>query len=127
MTKQEFTERTKVEVNDNEFETINEFYMYCECDKDEFCKMWCKMNPNRVKEEKKQLKKEKEDAANLDILYKFWEKWNGNVAHYYDLIAYTKITTKEIEAMSYFGVRYGSAETIGDVLYKVSEVIKHNK
>lgn len=127
MTQQEFFNRTNVKVSNDEFWAINAMYNYCEVDKDEFCKLWCKMNPDRVKRTKKQLKKEKEDAANLDILRKYWQKWNGKVEHYYDLIVDTDITTKEIKAMSYFGVRFGNAETIGDVLYKVSEAIKHNK
>lgn len=127
MTQQEFFNRTNVKVSEDEFWAINAMYNYCEVDKDEFCKMWCKMNPDRVKAAKKQSKKAKEDAANLDILRKYWRKWIGNVEHYFDLVAYAGITTKEVEAMAYYGIRFGNAETIGDLLQKVSEAIKHNK
>ena len=52
MTKQEFFERTGVEVSDNEFWALHETYCFSELDKDEFCKMWCKMNARRVKNAK---------------------------------------------------------------------------
>lgn len=127
MTQQEFFNRTNVKVSEDEFWAINAMYNYCEVDKDEFCKMWCKMNPDRVKGTKEQLKKEKEDAANLDILRKYWQKWNGKVEYYFEPVAYTNITVKEIQAMSYFGISFRNAEKVGDVLHEVAEIIKHNK
>lgn len=48
MTQQEFTSRTGVEVTSFEFNSINEVYMNSEVDKDEFCRLWKKMNPSRV-------------------------------------------------------------------------------
>lgn len=48
MTTQEFTTRTGVTVTPKEFDAIHEVYANSEIDKDEFCKMWCKMNPARV-------------------------------------------------------------------------------
>ena len=74
MTKQEFTNRVKVEVSDKEFEVINEFYMSCECDKDEFCKMWVKMNPYRVKNAKVERMLKAKEEAYRDSLHKFYEK-----------------------------------------------------
>ena len=44
----EFIQRTGVEVSNYEFDAINEVYMNSDLDKDEFCKMWCKMNKSRV-------------------------------------------------------------------------------
>ena len=52
MTQQEFETRTKVNVTAAEFEMINQFYMSCEADKDEFCRAWAKLNPQRVAEAK---------------------------------------------------------------------------
>ena len=48
MTKQEFETRTHVEVTMKEFENINEMYMASDADKDEFCRLWSKMNHVRV-------------------------------------------------------------------------------
>ena len=77
MTQQEFTKRTQVEVSNSEFDMINEFYMNCECDKDEFCKMWVKMNPSRVKEAKVEKMLKAKDEAYRDALHKFYNKTNG--------------------------------------------------
>lgn len=48
MTQKEFEIRA-MEVTSKEFESINVVYMNSDLDKDEFCKMWCKMNHKRVK------------------------------------------------------------------------------
>ena len=48
MTKQEFETRTHVEVTMKEFENINEMYLDSNVDKDEFCRLWSKMNHIRV-------------------------------------------------------------------------------
>lgn len=48
MTQQEFTLRTNVKVNDDEFDAINTVYMNSDIDKDAFCKIWKKMNASRV-------------------------------------------------------------------------------
>lgn len=102
MTKQEFIERTKVEVSDNEFETINAFYMDCECDKDEFCKMWCKMNPNRVSAAKAEKKLKERDEAYRDALRKFLDKTKKEDS--FIAISYVKMSVFEIQAMSYAGI-----------------------
>lgn len=48
MTREEFKNRTGVQVDDYEWYAINETYNYSKVDKDTFCKYWCKMNANRV-------------------------------------------------------------------------------
>lgn len=44
----EFENRVKMTVSTKEFDAINEVYMNSDLDKDEFCKMWVKMNAKRV-------------------------------------------------------------------------------
>ena len=44
MTQKEFTNLTKVEVERAEFEAIHTVYIMSDLDKDEFCKVWKKMN-----------------------------------------------------------------------------------
>jgi hypothetical protein len=94
MTKQEFTNRTQVEVSNEEFEMINEFYMSVECDKDEFCKMWCKMNPNRVKEAKTEKRIQERNKAFRDALHKFYHKTDN--AESWTPICYVKMSVFEI-------------------------------
>lgn len=126
MTKQEFTERTKVEVNDNEFETINAFYMDCECDKDEFCKMWCKMNPNRVSNAKAEKKLRERDEAYRDALRKFLDKIKKEDS--FVAISYVKMSVFEIQAMSYAGISLenecGSGlKTVMDIRFEIRKYL----
>lgn len=126
MTKQEFTERTKVEVNDNEFETINAFYMDCESDKDEFCKMWCKMNPNRVNRAKTEKKLKERDEAYRDALRKLYDKTNEEDS--WVAISYVKMSVFEIQAMSYAGINLenecGSGlKTVFDIRHEIREYL----
>ena len=65
MTRQEFETRTLVmNVSDYEFDAIHAVYMASDLDKDEFCKMWCKMNASRVARAKEEVKK----AAKMEEL-----------------------------------------------------------
>ena len=127
MTKQEFTNRTKVEVSNNEFEMINEFYMNCECDKDEFCKMWCKMNPNRVKEAKVERMLKAKDEAYRDALHKFYTKTSDS-NEFNTPICYVKISTYEVQAMSHAGIKLGNEDGrckyLSDVRYEIGQYLR---
>lgn len=74
MTQQEFTQRTNVEVSNKEFDAINEVYMNSEVDKDEFCKMWCKMNQKRVKAA---IEAEKAQAKKAELKEKAFEVYSA--------------------------------------------------
>ena len=76
MTQQEFTQRVNVEVSNKEFEAINEVYMNSDLDKDEFCKMWVKMNKTRVEKAKAEAKAQEEEMAKMDYLYNLYHKYN---------------------------------------------------
>lgn len=63
MTRTEFEDRTLVtNVSNYEFDAIHAVYMASDLDKDEFCKMWCKMNASRVARAKAEAKKAQEIA-----------------------------------------------------------------
>lgn len=67
MTRIEFEDRTLVtNVSDHEFEAIHAVYMASDLDKDDFCKMWCKMNASRVARAKAEAKKAQEIAELKD-------------------------------------------------------------
>ena len=59
MLQSEFTERTKVQVSNEEFDAINEVYMNSDLNKDDFCAMWCKMNKSRVDAAKATIQEQK--------------------------------------------------------------------
>ena len=75
MMQSEFTERTGYVPSSEEYRVIEDMYLMCEVDKDEFCKLWCKMNPDKVKEAKEKMEAKKKafnDMIELQaILYAY--------------------------------------------------------
>lgn len=62
MTQKEFTQRVEVSVSSTEYAAIETVYMNSDLDKDEFCKLWIKMNYKRVgKAKEERIAKEKEE------------------------------------------------------------------
>lgn len=68
MLQKEFEDRTGIKVSLKEYSAIEEVYMESDLDKNEFCKMWCKMNTGRIKAAKKELA-EKEAKETTRLLY----------------------------------------------------------
>ena len=126
MTKQEFTQRVKVEVSDIEYNAIEMVYMHSDVDKDEFCKMWCKMNPNRVKEAKVEKRIKARNEAFRDALHKFYHKTDNTES--WTPICYVKMSVYEIQAMSFAGIKVenecGSGlKTVLDIRYEIGKFL----
>lgn len=77
MLQQEFEARVKVQVSYKEYESINEVYNNSDLDKDEFCKMWVRMNSERVnraiaeEKERQRLAALKDKAWDIIILHRY--------------------------------------------------------
>ncbi len=127
MTQQEFTQRVNVEVSNKEFEAINEVYMNSDLDKDEFCKMWAKMNKTRVQNAKVERMIKAKDEAYRDALHKFYTK-NNDVNEFMTPICYVKISTYEVQAMSYAGIKVanedGHAKYLSDIRYEIGKFLR---
>ena len=127
MTQQEFTQRVNVEVSNKEFEAINEVYMNSDLDKDEFCKMWVKMNKTRVQNAKVERMIKAKDEAFRDALHKFYTK-NNDVNEFMTPICYVKISTYEVQAMSYAGIKVanedGRAKYLSDIRYEIGKFLR---
>ena len=127
MTQQEFTQRVNVEVSNKEFEAINEVYMNSDLDKDEFCKMWVKMNKTRVQNAKVERMIKAKDEAYRDDLHKFYTK-NDDVNEFMTPICYVKISTYEVQAMSYAGIKVanedGRAKYLSDIRYEIGKFLR---
>ena len=64
----EFEERVGMTVSPKEYDAIETVYLCSDLDKDEFCKMWVKMNKSRVREaieKERKVQKENEDRERL--------------------------------------------------------------
>lgn len=127
MTTKEFTERTMVEVSNDEFEAINVVYMNSDLDKDEFCKMWCKMNATRVWNAKRELKAQREREAQRNILFKWFEGCHANEKKfrkdYFTPFAYTSPSDKMIRALAYFNITIEHYDTLSDIDFKVGKAL----
>ena len=132
MTRSEFTQRTLVEVSDIEFNAIEMVYMHSELDKDEFCKMWRKMNSRRVKNAKVERMLKAKDEAYRDALYKFYTKTINYGEHYNDqwstLITYVPMSAYEVQAMSYAGIKVanedGHIKYLSDIRYEIGKFLR---
>lgn len=68
MMKQEFEERVGMKVSNEEFDAINLVYMNSDIEKDEFCKMWAKMNAKRISAYRKAEKEKQEKHEHISLL-----------------------------------------------------------
>jgi hypothetical protein len=127
MTQQEFTQRVNVEVSNKEFEAINEVYINSDLNKDEFCKMWVKMNKTRVQNAKVERMIKAKDEAYRDALHKFYTKTNDS-NEFQTPICYVKISAYEVQAMSYAGIKVanedGHAKYLSDIRYEIGKFLR---
>jgi hypothetical protein len=127
MTQQEFTQRTNVQVSNTEFDAIHEVYMNSDLDKDEFCKMWVKMNKTRVQNAKVERMIKAKDEAYRDALHKFYTKTNDS-NEFQTPICYVKISAYEVQAMSYAGIKVandnGRAKFLSDIRYEIGKFLR---
>lgn len=126
MTQKEFFERTMVEVSNDEFFAIHEVYCNSELDKDEFCKMWCKMNKTRVQNAKVERKMKQMEESYRNALRKWFDKLNGTPYfwnNYYTYIAWIKLTAYEVQAMSFAGIIFDDNSSLSDVHFKVGQYL----
>lgn len=75
----EFVERTGVYVSIDEFNTIVEVYNNSDVNKDEFCKLWAKMNFSRVNAAKEQKAKEAKEAKAIEYITKVQNKLSAKL------------------------------------------------
>lgn len=126
MLQQEFFERTGVEVSNYEFDAIQEVYMNSDLDKDEFCKVWCKMNASRVKRAKAEKRIAERKAARNEVLRKWFEKYDHTKSfydNYYTYVAYIKLSTSFIEALSFAGIRIKEHTSLSDLHFEVGKYL----
>lgn len=127
MTKQEFEKRIGVEVSAYEFECINFVYMQADadCDKDVFCRMWKKMNADRVKLAKIKKEAEAKERAHRDVLFRFYNKTKKN--DQWVLICYVpELKENVVEALSFAGIRVDDGtglKDLWDVRYEIGKYL----
>ena len=69
MMQQEFQDRVKIKVSEQEYAAIEVVYMNSDLEKDEFCKMWAKMNAKRIAAYRKAEKEKQEKHEHIAFLH----------------------------------------------------------
>lgn len=117
MTQREFEERVKMTISSEEFDAVNLVYMNSDVDKDEFCKMWVKMNSNRIQTYKENEKERKEKEMLLDNISNIiLKKFRSNFDWRKD--AKDNLTDKEIGILARCGINISSTDPYGVTIYK---------
>lgn len=104
MTQKEFKDRTGVTVGAEEFAAIEIVYMNSEVYKDEFCKLWCKMNPSRVKTAKKATKTAKKEKSAMDMIFAVYNRLQLTGAFIRPDLAGDFLSDKERMALIHFNI-----------------------
>ncbi len=118
MTIHEFILRTKVEVSEKEFNAINQVYMDSDCDKDEFCRLWCKMNKSRVRKAKDEAESKEKVLIIKEKLFDIIEKYND-----FHSLAYAYCALKEKDALFLEGLGFDLHNTEFGGLPLVSDAV----
>lgn len=128
MTQQEFETRVLVKVSTSEYWHINEVYNNSDLDKDEFCKLWVKMNQGRVSKAKEEAKREAEDWKQREGLYDIIAKDWSNL---YDKAAYKHLNKKERQLLDTVGISIDDdtyswiyPTRVRDVIYQIEKYLK---
>lgn len=119
MTQQEFTLRTNVKVNDDEFDAINTVYMNSDIDKDAFCKIWKKMNASRVVAALEEKRANEEDFNFKSDLFAIKMKMRE---FDFNDVAITHLTADEFGTLGKANVnvhynKWGGVITCGDIVF----------
>lgn len=96
----EFIERTGIAPEHEEWQAITTMYLLASVDKDEFCKLWCKMNAQRVKTAKEQKAKEKQEVAAIEYIERTYHKLLNKVHADFVGTFYDFISTSELEKIN---------------------------
>lgn len=77
MMQSEFQERVQMQVSPAEYANIEKVYLESDLNKDDFCKLWVKMNQSRVNKAKAEARARAEKEALRDKAWEIISKYGG--------------------------------------------------
>lgn len=105
MTQQEFESRVAMQVSAIEYQAIEIVYMHADVDKDEFCRLWVKMNQNRVKAAKEAAKAEAAAQQLRENLWGILNKFEGEDYMWkVQTLVHTALSEKEEKTVQAAGI-----------------------
>lgn len=111
----EFENRVGMQVSAKEYEAIEVVYINSDLEKDDFCKMWAKMNARRISNYKAEQKAEREEQAKKEKAFNLycglystlrWDNYNKPVEQF--------LTSKQLEFCESLGI--GTYEQTGSTV-----------
>ena len=117
MTRNEFMIRTQFAISEKEYAAVEVVYMASDLDKDEFCKMWCKMNKSRVQAAREMKRQQMKREGWLETMRKLNKRWD-EVSMLNELpITCLFVKGQEVVAMDALGIKdeYYMHETMANI------------
>ena len=128
MTRQEFTQRVGMQVSAEEFSVIEQVYMASDVDKDEFCRLWVKMNAQRVKAAKELAAQQDRERKLREQLWSIIMQYGGMSYDVMSSQADTVLTKRQQQLLCTVGIQTESDEwnckLLGTVLYEIKKYLK---
>ncbi len=128
MTQQEFTQRVGMQVNADEYRAIEQVYMASDVDKDEFCKLWVRMNAQRVNAAKERAKQQEQDKKLREQLWCIVMQFGGMSFEVYQQEASAVLTVKQRKLVRRVGIQLelcGSiSKSLSAVIYEIKKYLK---
>lgn len=121
----EFEDRVKMQVSQKEYEAIETVYLYSDLDKDEFCKMWVKMNKSRVEEAKEAERKRQEMDALIDKTWSVYFKVKNLIDADFDKwndFCFSYLNKKETELVEKIGMKV-TYNRLGNLRYELAQFL----
>lgn len=122
MTQKEFFDRVEVEVSAKEFEAINEVYMNSDLDKDEFCRMWKKMNKTRVHAARCEVARLRELQTLKEIAWTMYQRISG-MENTHLRLAQATLCRQEKNFLYGIGVEVTDSMNLTTVWYKLAQYL----
>lgn len=128
MIQSEFETRVGMRVTPEEYSHIEVVYMNSDVDKDEFCRMWARMNQSRIKVAKERAKAAEELQQLHSQMWRIIEKyapkdWFWKEQNYADMV----MTITEVRRCQKAGIELsenGRASNLSTVLWKIRKYLK---
>ena len=128
MTQQEFTQRVGVQVSAEEYSAIEQVYMASDVEKDEFCRLWVKMNVQRVKAAKEQTRQREHERKQQEQLWCIIMQFGGMSYDVMSSQADTMLTKQQRTLLGTVGIQTESDEynckLLSTVLYEIKKYLK---
>lgn len=126
MLQREFEERIGMKVSAEEYAHIDEVYMASDVDKDEFCRLWTKMNHKRIAADKAEKKAEELGRKVRETLWGIFNKYAiKDYMWKVEMLNHTVLTKKEEKMMGIAGLdlKYYSYDAGGYLYYNMSDTL----